>query len=70
MEYFVGPPASCVELSGVTREAGAGDYPCVADCGEDGAIQDAVSDEAGCEGAAEAAVVVLYLFAFLTGGAG
>ena len=67
MDYFVRPPTGAVELGSVACEAGAGGCPCVADYGGDGAVQDAASDKAGCEGTAEAAAVVLCLFTFLAG---
>ena len=67
MDYFVRPPTSAVELGSVACEAGAGGCPYVADYGGFGAVQDAASDKARCEGAAEAAAVVLCLFAFLAG---
>ena len=49
----------------VACEASAGGGACVADGGGYGAIEHAAFDEAGCEGAVEAATVELCLFALL-----
>ena len=66
IEYICGWVACRVKLSGVAPEAGAGDGSRITNDGGNGAIQDALLEKAGCEGAVEAAAVELRFFALLS----
>ena len=67
MEDFCGSVAGGGKMCRVSCEAGAGGSAPVTDDGGYGAIEHAAFDEAGREGATEAATVELRLFTLLVG---